>query len=204
MHRLFPKINELTVFIITVLLYATVLISAELSEAVLSGANEVLDKFSRNFAQSEGFLETAEQTLIAITGVLFVLCYLIGPLLLPFTKRDIRIISMIILWIDAGIVIYWNSQSTGAYRALSSVVILYWAAWMIYSFLLLRCDPKAGVDILLDKRQTSPQVALSFAVPGVCLVILFFFAFQWEWVEAYLMAVFITLMIERYLPDNNV
>jgi|GEM_PF-5166760 len=106
-----------------------------------------------------------------------------------------------ILWIDSGIVIYWNSQSTGAYRALSSILILYWAAWMIYSFVLLRADPKAGVDTLLDKRQTSPQVALSFAVPGICLLILFFFALQWEWIEAYLMAVFITLMIERHLTQ---
>jgi hypothetical protein len=201
MHRLFPKINELTVFIITVLLYAAILISPELTEAVSSAANEVWLKILRNFSHSQGFLEKAKQTFIAIVGGLVLLCYLIGPLLLPFTKRDIRVVSIMILWIDSGIVIYWNSQSTGAYRALSSILILYWAAWMIYSVILLRVDPKAGVDTLLDKHQTSPQVALSFAVPGICLLILFFFALQWEWIEAYLMAVFITLMIERHLTQ---
>lgn len=198
MHRyIFPRTNKLTVFVITTVLYALACFIPELRSSVI-GFFHTLWIFSvTEFHLASGFWQTTALVLGLIFSIFAGFFYAIGPLLLPFTKRDIRVVAIMVLWGDAALLIYWLVVGSAGPPLLRLAVILYVAAWMAYSAILFQMMRERAIGELVDDAQIEPGVAMATAVMGILIALTLVTVFQRWWLEAYMLSVFLCLFTER-------
>ncbi|TGN40670.1 hypothetical protein [Marinobacter confluentis] len=199
MHdHVFPKINELCVFVVTVLLYATIIISPELHEFLGLYWQELLQDWERKWSRANTLFLMFEFVGSLIFGFVFLAIIFLGPLFLPFTKRDIRAVCICILWLDAALIIYWNSQTRSEFSFIQAALILYWGAWLVYSYFVLRADSTNGVKRLINNEQTTPVTALLISGYGCIFLLIFKLLLGWWWLDSYMAAVFMALLAARF------
>lgn len=194
---IFPRTNELAVFVITTVLYALVVSIPELRNSVAGFFHALWVMWVSDFRAASGFWQPIKLFLGLIFSFVCGLAYAIGPLLLPFTKRDIRIVALIVLWVDAVQLIYWLVVGSAGPELLRLAAIVYVAAWLIYSVILVRSRRDVGMVELVDDTQVEPRVALAVASIGILLALSLVIVFQRWWLEAYMLSVFLCLFIER-------
>lgn len=199
---LFPRTNELTVFVIALVLYVTVLFVPDIINTVIEFSRLAWNSWLSVLSKSGNIYETTKYVL-GFTGVVIVLLfYFIGPLLLPFTKKDLRVSALLILWVDAALLIYWNIHSMDTaqwYRGLSSLYVI---SWLLYSLLVVKLDKVNGIKKLVNEEQTTPSVAIRTALLGAIMSLTLIYLLDWKWLDAYMLAVFTTLLTEKVLSES--
>jgi hypothetical protein len=123
--------------------------------------------------------------------------------MMPFTKKDIRVFSIIVLWIDVLLIVYWNIKSSEPgqwYRLFPSI---YGASWLLYSVIVLRLDKRNGIAMLVSEEQTNPKVALKVASIGVVLSMIFVHLLSMWWLDAYMLALLVAFILNGVFSELN-
>lgn len=201
---IFPRTNELCVFVITVVLYATILATPELMALIKDLTVEFWLNASSVLAKSEGHLQALIAYLALISLSVSVVVFFLGPLLLPFTEKDIRAVSLCILWVDVLLLISWSNRASGEASFHQLFLSFYGSVWLVYSFFIVKLNPKGGIGYLVDSEQTSPKVALLASGLGIVLVLFFIVGLGWWWLDAYVTAVFMALFSERLVNSLRI
>ena len=203
LNKIFPKINELTVFVTTVVLYVTVIFDLNLVSILIDIINFLWMGWVDDFSDSNSFYTDTKLILGLIFMVFISLSYLIGPLLMPFTEKDIRVFSIIVLWVDVLLIIYWNIKSSESGQWYRVFPIIYGAAWLLYAIIVLRLDRRNGIAMLVSEEQTNPKVALKVASIGVVLSQVFVHLFNMWWLDAYMLALLIAFILNGVFSELN-
>lgn len=196
LYKIFPKTNELTVFVVAVVLYATVISNIDLISLLKDKVTFLWLNWLADFSNSNSIFTDVKLVFGLIFLVIAGLSYLIGPLLMPFTKKDIRRLSLIILWIDVSLIIYWNIKYIEPGQWFRLFPIIYGSAWFIYSIVILKMNERKGIDQLVTEEQTNPNIALKWAGIAAGLSLVLNHLFNLWWLDAYMLAIFITLILE--------
>ena len=192
LEKIFPKTHELTVFVITVVLYMTIITNLELFGMLIGTINLLWTGWVADFSESTSIRTDTKLILGLITMVGVSVAYLIGPLFMPFTKKDIRFLSIVLLWVDISLIIYWNMKISEPGQWYRVFPVLYSLAWLIYSLIVLKFNKRNGINMLVSEEQTNPKAALKVASTGIILSVAFVHIMKFSWLDAYMMALFIT------------
>lgn len=201
LSKIFPKTNELTVFVIAVVLYVTVIFNIELISALASKLQILWGAWQDDYTALETLFDKIKHILGLLTFVFLCIVYLVGPLLMPFTHKDIRALSLIILWIDAVLIIYWNIKSTDLDQWYRLFPVVYGVAWLAYSLFVIKADSTHGIRKLVTNEQTTPKTALRIAGLGSFLSLFFMHVMNLWWLDAYMLALVLTFMAVNALTS---
>jgi hypothetical protein len=196
---IFPKANELAVFVMAVTFYSLFFYVPEMTQGLINVLTTLWHAWLNDFKSAEGVIASSKFLGGLILGILALGFYGIGPLLLPFTKRDIRLTSLLILWINGVLLIYSVIKTERALSPLAVAYVIYYLAWLIYSVTLMRIAGNAGIQKLVSDEQTNPTQAVSCALFSIALTVLLTSWLSFWWLNAYLSAISLTLVAASLL-----
>lgn len=160
----FPPFNELTVFVAAVTLYYfpvhKLISSPNALKIIKMGIKAILIS---PLSSTDAFLGSL--ILYPIVAVL-----LVGPLLMPFSKKDLRYTCLLIVTLFSLVSL---GVSVGGYLSsrhgfISQIVLLYTFCWVFYMVLSLVFINE--VDLVVSNEHTSPLIAGLTAATSVVFV----------------------------------
>ena len=201
---IYPKVNELTVFIISVTLYSAILYIPEISIEVVDLFQLLLDDWLEEFALVSGFIDSSwfviKSTLKSTFFTLLLLGAILLPLFLPFTNKDIRRACFSVILLDLGLLITFNVVNIEQYPIIRQLLIAYYVIWFLYAIILGRINQ--NINHLMNMEQTKPSLALVLAFISSVLTATLYLLFDWWWIDAYLTSVYFVLISERLYKNK--
>tara|TARA_B100000446_G_C10432833_1_gene298876 strand:- start:147 stop:704 length:558 start_codon:yes stop_codon:yes gene_type:complete len=109
---------------------------------------------------------------------------LVAPITLPFNRRDLRKLCVMLLIVDLVILIFGNIYlivSTESIFFLFSLV--YSIIWLVWVWLMLEMN---DIDMLIDSSQAEPVVSVFAAAMSISVVYISIVYLLVDWVLAYM------------------
>ena len=194
LKKLFPPVTELTIFVT-----ATSLVSlffymdgwahtaAEIITGYFSGALKEVDSSTNIFSSFISFVGHV------IIGPALILFCMIAPILMPFTRKDLRACAAWILLLDCTIISVYNisifiQSPTKFQMAVSAYCII----WAIYVFLCMKFEK---TDYLIDKQRSNPSYVVAAGIVSMIGIFIAVNYFAVHWVQAYSISIVIVSVL---------
>lgn len=136
----------------------------------------------------------------ALLGMVFLpllaIAYGLGPLLLPFTKADLRILCALVILVNAAIICYGNIRIEEAERTLfNDILALYFFVWFFYVIIILR---SRDLESMMTNEQFKAAICCVAAAASGLSVFIAIRYLSFNWVEAYSLSVLLVSMLSGF------
>jgi len=206
LKRIFPPANELTVFVMTVTILSMFIYMDGWADKAVIFYFELIDELLYEVHQAEGIKDTISGYSSLIFTPVFLFTIILGPLFLPFNKRDLRALCATIILIDASIIAYGNMGLVEETPTIiNNFMTFYSAIWIIYIFVVLKMRE---LDYLMNDHQAKAIPSFIAACISSIAVFVAIEAFSVHWVKAYsigsiLTSILFTLGLKFYFENEN-
>lgn len=194
--NIFPKVNEATIFVITVTLYSSILYIPEVTIKTIGFFALIWSDWREALENTSGFLSVTwfliKSLFMTLFATIFGVAIFFGPLLLPFTEKDIRGLCLTIILVDLALLITFNIVSTEFHPLLRLFFVVYYSAWFVYVIVSVRL--RNNVDHLVCSIKCDPQLAIKLAFSSSLSTFVLYFFIDWWWVDAYLTSIHLVLV----------
>ena len=144
------------------------------------------------------YMDGWNEKVVKFFGEPYLLVVVVGtisaPLILPFTKKDLRQQCLMMILIDSAIILYINSKNIGSNpnRSIIDLIIaLYSFSWFIYLGLISKLK---SIDYIMDKNQANALICCLAASASVIIVFVEINFFSVYWTQAYMIvSIFISI-----------
>jgi hypothetical protein len=202
LKKLFPPATELTLFVtatslVSLFFYmdgwghtATEIIAGHFSDAL-----KEVDK-SNNIVS--GFLSF-------LGGVILfpaiILSCMIAPIIMPFTRWDLRAWAVWILLLDCTIISIYNIviafQTPTKFQL---AITAYCVIWSVYVYL---CMESNKIDYLIDKQKSNPRYTFAAGIVSMIAIFIAIDFFAVHWVQAYSISIVIVSVLFSFTSPSN-
>jgi len=190
---LFPKTNELTVFLLAVTLYSSIIFIPGLGDKLLQSSLILFDKWLNKLSFTIGIIDTSWFLIKTALISLIIMVTFFGPLLLPFTKKDLRYLCGGVILLELALIVSLNVSAIEQHPIIRQTFITYYSCWFFYAIFIMRWNH--NLNALMCNEQTEPKIAISLAFTSSIFMAVLYFSLDWWWLDAYLTSVHVTLLL---------
>jgi hypothetical protein len=189
----FPKTNELTVFLLAVTLYSSIFYIPELGDHFLQSSLMLLDRWVNKLSFTLGIIDTSWFLIKTALISLIITVTFFGPLILPFTKKDLRYLCGGVILLELALIVVLNVSAIEQHPIVRQTLITYYSCWFFYALFIMRWN--RNLNTLICNEQTQPKIAISLAFTSSIFMAILYFLFEWWWLDAYLTSVHVILLL---------
>jgi hypothetical protein len=183
LKKIFPPANEITVFVITVTILSMFIYMDGWFDNTIMMASEVIENYFRSIDESDNFKDTAIAHGSFIVLLLFLVLSIFGPLFLPFNKKDLRGLCLIMIFAHAIIIAYTNlTLDKESPSFINAFIVLYSIVWIVYLYVVTEMRKQ---DHLMSNQQAKAVPSFIAASVSALAVFLAIKLFSVPWYRAY-------------------
>jgi hypothetical protein len=183
LKKIFPPANEITVFVITVTILSMFIYMDGWFDSTIMMASEVIENNFRLIDGSGTFKDTAIAYGSFIILPLLLVLLIFGPLFLPFNKKDLRGLCLIMIFTHAIIIAYTNFTIDKEFPSLiNTSIAIYSIVWIVYLYVVTEMRKQ---DHLMSNQQAKAIPSFIAASVSALAVFLAIKLFSVPWYRAY-------------------
>ena len=182
-RRIFPPFDEMSVFVITTTFLSLFFYMEGWALAGVKLFSEFMLSLVQEIKGAVTIGDAIKAFFTLVFSPFFIIAMLFGPLVLPFTKADLRDFCPPIIIIDLSIIAYHNLQINNDHATLlNSLIAAYSITWILYVTIALRLKK---IEALVDDDQADAHSSCIAALISIISVFLSIKLFDVHWLQAY-------------------
>ncbi len=195
LNYIFPKVNELSIFVITVSLYSMAFYVPEVERSFLNIAEFTVSSMRDSWVIVE-LTDVFGAIVFSLIIISCVVAFFVGPLIMPFTQCDLRHCGFVVLMVDAALSIHFNLLNINQNSTLRTIFIIYSFAWLGYLLLNFKRE-KDTANVICDEK-SDPKTAIAVSISAILIILFLYFVLEWLWLDSYFSAIAFSFLGLRF------